>query len=247
VEKIILTKMGRFGQFAHPNQYQSLEIRNKALSLFSPHQGGILRGMLSSEKKAGFILTAIAASEGTWVYFSLAGGQQRFWRYMGFSNPWGAGAFGWAPALLCTAFLFGARCGCPRYGSTHTPLMAEGAGIGCSCLSRIVRRSHFPQVAYGSAHETRLAAASANWASALLFGLAHAIWGFFQGSLVTALRTMLATSIPGLMLALVYVASHRILAPCIVAHFVTNLLIEPGLVLAAVRGEMSGKAFAAAA
>jgi hypothetical protein len=84
-------------------------------------------------------------------------------------------------------------------------------------------------------------------ASALLFGLAHAIWGFFQGSLVTALRTMLATSIPGLVLALVYVASHRIPAPCIVAHFVTNLLIEPGLVLAAVRGEMSGKAFAAAA
>ena len=47
----------------------------------------------------------------------------------------------------------------------------------------------------------------------------------------------------GLMLALVYVASHRILAPCIVAHFITNLLIEPGLVLAAVRGEMARKAF----
>src|SRR6266481_6100197 len=74
VEKIILTKTGRFGQFAPPNQRRCLEIRNKALSSFSPHQHGILRGMLSSEKKAGFILTAIAASEGTWVVSKFPGG-----------------------------------------------------------------------------------------------------------------------------------------------------------------------------
>ena len=38
--------------------------------------------------------------------------------------------------------------------------------------------------------------------------------------------------------ALVYLASHRIVLPCIVAHFLINLLIEPGLVLAAVRGRI---------
>jgi len=39
------------------------------------------------------------------------------------------------------------------------------------------------------------------------------------------------------MLAVVYVVSHRIPALCIVSHFLINLFIEPGLVLAAV-GEM---------
>ncbi|HET6843576.1 MAG TPA: CPBP family intramembrane glutamic endopeptidase [Candidatus Angelobacter sp.] len=204
--------------------------------------------MLSSEKKAGFILTAIAASEGTWVYFSLAGGQQRFWRYMGFSNPWGAGAFGWVLALLCTAFFVWSAMRLPSVRkhlirlSWLKVLGLAVAGSAGLCEEAIFRKWLMDLLMkHGWLLPLQIGA------SALLFRLAHAVWGFFQGSLVTALRAMLATSILGLMLALVYVASHRILAPCIVAHFVTNLLIEPGLVLAAVRGEMSGKTFAAAA
>jgi hypothetical protein len=50
---------------------------------------------------------------------------------------------------------------------------------------------------------------------------------------------MAATSVLGFMLAVVYVSSHRILAPCIVSHFLINVFIEPGLVLAGFRGEMS--------
>jgi membrane protease YdiL (CAAX protease family) len=68
--------------------------------------------------------------------------------------------------------------------------------------------------------------------SAAAFGLAHAVWGLMRGSLRAALGAMIATSGLGL-------ASHRIVLPCIIAHFLINLLIEPGLVLAAVRGEMS--------
>jgi hypothetical protein len=42
----------------------------------------------------------------------------------------------------------------------------------------------------------------------------------------------------GLALGAVYLASDRSLAPCIVAHFVITALIEPGLVLAAVRDQL---------
>ena len=83
-------------------------------------------------------------------------------------------------------------------------------------------------------------------ASALLFGAAHAVWGLFRGSLGAAAGAMVATGALGLALALVYVASHRVLLPCIVAHGAINLLAEPGLVLAAVRGEM-GRATGATA
>jgi membrane protease YdiL (CAAX protease family) len=75
--------------------------------------------------------------------------------------------------------------------------------------------------------------------STLAFGFAHAVWGLMRGSLRAALGAMVATGGLGLALALVYLASHRVVLPCIVAHFVINLFIEPGLVLAAVRGEMS--------
>jgi hypothetical protein len=75
-------------------------------------------------------------------------------------------------------------------------------------------------------------------ASALLFGLAHGVWGLFCGSIRAAAGAVTATSILGFMLAIVYLLSHRIVAPCVLAHFLINLFIEPGLVLAAVRGEM---------
>jgi hypothetical protein len=39
-------------------------------------------------------------------------------------------------------------------------------------------------------------------------------------------------------LAIVYLVAGRNVAPCVAAHFLINAFIEPGLVLAAVRGEM---------
>ena len=75
-------------------------------------------------------------------------------------------------------------------------------------------------------------------ASGLAFGAVDGIWGAFRGSFRAAVGATTATGLLDLALALTYVASHRVLAPCIVAHPVINLFAEPGLVLAAVRGEM---------
>ena len=76
-------------------------------------------------------------------------------------------------------------------------------------------------------------------ASALAFGLAHGVWGAFRGSLSTAIGATIATGLLGGALAVVFVVSHRVLAPVVTAHFLINVFAEPGLVLAAVRGEMS--------
>lgn len=75
-------------------------------------------------------------------------------------------------------------------------------------------------------------------ASGLLFGLLHGGWGLLGWNLRAAVRAMAATGILGLIFAVVFVLAGRSLAPCVAAHFLVNLCVEPGLVLAALRGEM---------
>jgi hypothetical protein len=52
---------------------------------------------------------------------------------------------------------------------------------------------------------------------------------------------MAITGVLGAALAAVYVLGGRSLAPCIAAHFLLDVAIEPGLVLAALRGEMAAR------
>ena len=79
---------------------------------------------------------------------------------------------------------------------------------------------------------------AASLASGFAFGLVHGIWGAFRGSVTAAIGATVATGVLGVAPAVVFIASHRVLAPCIVSHLLINALAEPGLVLAAVRGEM---------
>ncbi len=65
-------------------------------------------------------------------------------------------------------------------------------------------------------------------ASAVTFGAVHAVWAVRGGvrSLMTAVISM---TVLGAALAVVYVVSGRALLPCVVAHFVINLVLEPWL------------------
>ena len=75
--------------------------------------------------------------------------------------------------------------------------------------------------------------------SGLTFGIMFAMWGLPKASLHVALGAGIAMTVMGAGLALVYVVGDRSLAPCIVAHFLITVVIEPGLMLAAVSGKMS--------
>ena len=76
-------------------------------------------------------------------------------------------------------------------------------------------------------------------AAGVAFGLMHGVWGLFGRSVRAARGATIATGALGAALAIVYLVAGRSLAPCIVTHFAINALIEPGLVLAACRGEMA--------
>ena len=77
--------------------------------------------------------------------------------------------------------------------------------------------------------------------SAAVFGAAHGIWGVFAKQWRIALGAALATGILGGLLAIVYVLAGRHVAPCVWAHMLINLAIEPWLILAATSGGLRNK------
>lgn len=72
-------------------------------------------------------------------------------------------------------------------------------------------------------------------ASAILFGFAHVGWGLLTGTadVGAAVGAIVATTILGLTLGIIFVTAGRSLTPAIAAHVLINLLIEPWFVLAA--------------
>jgi len=73
-------------------------------------------------------------------------------------------------------------------------------------------------------------------AGSLLFGLAHLGWAAFSGNVVAGIAAAVFTSILGAALTFLFLWSGRRLWPCIAAHALINLLIEPWLVFAVLQG-----------
>jgi uncharacterized protein len=73
--------------------------------------------------------------------------------------------------------------------------------------------------------------------SGIVFGLAHTAWILAKGDFKFTLPAILSTSILGILLAIVYLVGGRNLGPCIFAHVLINIIIEPWLMLSSVSGK----------
>ena len=74
--------------------------------------------------------------------------------------------------------------------------------------------------------------------SGVAFGLAHTSWTLLaKRNFKATLPAILSTSILGIFLAIIYLAGGRNLGPCIFAHVLINIVIEPWLMLSAVSGK----------
>jgi membrane protease YdiL (CAAX protease family) len=74
--------------------------------------------------------------------------------------------------------------------------------------------------------------------SGVAFGLAHTSWTLFaKRDFKATLPAIMSTSILGIFLAIIYLAGGRNLGPCIFAHVLINIVIEPWLMLSAVSGK----------
>jgi CAAX protease family protein len=195
-----------------------------------------------SVRRAAWILSAIAAIEGVWVVFTFAVNGAKFWRYLGFYREGSGNPGGWIVGAVVTAafVVVGMRLASvrsnlfrPSFLKLLAVLVAISAGIFEEVFFRKLLMDAIQARGYGVSPQVA--------ASALAFGIVHGIWGFFGRSLRAAIGATLATGVLGAGLAMVYAAGGRSLLPCVVSHVVLNLLLEPGLVLAAARGEMSRK------
>lgn len=74
--------------------------------------------------------------------------------------------------------------------------------------------------------------------TALSFGIAHGLWILLRREVSIAVPVILSTMVLGGLLGILYIAGERNLFPCIAAHTIINLVVEPWLILSAVSGKM---------
>jgi membrane protease YdiL (CAAX protease family) len=196
--------------------------------------------MDKQEKKAAIILAGIAGFEGVFVVINFITGGMKFVRFLGFGSDDPATVLGWVLAVGVTVVfvaLSAVRLPSVRENMLR-PSVLKVLAILLAIFAGILEELVFRKLLMNALDLRGYGVFLDILASGLAFGAAHAIWGLMGRNLRAALGAMVATSMLGFALAVVYIASGRNLAPCILAHFVINLLIEPGLVLAAIRGEM---------
>ncbi len=108
-------------------------------------------------------------------------------------------------------------------------------GIYAALPSGILEEIFFRQMLMDWLQDAGTNAALQIACSALLFGIAHGVWGLFARNRRFALGAVASTGGLGLLLALTYIVGGRNVLPAIVAHVAINLFIEPWLILGAVK------------
>lgn len=194
---------------------------------------------MSHSRKAALILGSFFCIEGTWVALNVVPDPARFCYVLGFApGRWGAPA-GWVAAALVTALFVGWSARLPSVKANMLkPSFLKGLAIFMAIAAGILEEAVFRRILMNSLQARGFGILVQILLSAVAFGLAHGVWGIFSRSITAAIGATIATGAFGAALAVVYVLSMRSVAACIVAHCVIDMLIEPGLVLAALRGEM---------
>ncbi len=199
-----------------------------------------LRRTNDSTGKSAIILGSLAVIECGWVALNFRVNGWKFVRYIGFAPGLSGTLAGWVAAMLVFMLFVGFSLRLPSvrenlFRPSWLKLLAVAVAIGAGILEEVVFRRWTMNwlLAQGFGPVLQILG------SGLLFGAAHAIWGLMGKSMRAAGGAMLATSLLGAMLGVVFILSGRSVTTCIAAHFLINLLIEPGLVLAATRGEMA--------
>ena len=188
---------------------------------------------------SAWILAGIAATEGTWVAINFARSPSGFLNYAGFAAGEDGSIAGWAlAAVIVSLFVwFSSRLPSVR-ANLLRPSFLKVLGLAVAAAAGLLEEIIFRKWLMDYLSRREIGSVVQVLASGMAFGLAHGVWGLMGRSLRAAVGATVVTGTLGAALAVVYIASGRSVAPCIAAHFLINALVEPGLVLAATRGEM---------
>jgi membrane protease YdiL (CAAX protease family) len=202
---------------------------------------------ISPTRKAALILGGIVVFEGFFVAQQAVQDPRAYLTWLGFlpgrhtPGPWGYPA----GMLVAVVFIAVSAIRLPAVRAnlvciSWLKLLAVGVAVAAGILEEIAFRS----LLMDALQRHGIGPVLQVLASAIGFGVIHGIWAFFGGHVRAGIGAVTATSMLGGALAVVYLVAGRSVAPSVLAHFLLDLLVEPGLVLAALRGEMSRPAAA---
>ena len=191
----------------------------------------------SHEQQALRIILFVLFGQGIFVAITLISDPSAFIAYLGFapgrSGSWPAWALACAIAVL---YVWSARSIRDVREHMFQPSRLKAVAVVTALVAGIVEEVIFRRWVMDYLDGAGYGVVVQVVASGLTFGLVHLLWGI--RSLAAGVNAAVSTSLLGFGLAVVYIAGGRSLAPCIVAHFVISALIEPGLVLAAVKDKL---------
>lgn len=193
----------------------------------------------SAERLAIIILVVLATPMAIPTVRKLLGNNTGFLRDLGFASGMSTPLLAWILALAIAGCYIGfAVRNVPAVAQTWirptwSKLIVFAAAIAAATVEEAVFRrlvmDYVMQLGGGWLLQVL--------ASALAFGLPHGIFGLIKRNAMAALRAASITGIMGALLGIVYLVGGRSLAPCITAHFLITLALEPGLLIASVTNE----------
>jgi membrane protease YdiL (CAAX protease family) len=193
---------------------------------------------MTDRRKTGWILGAASVTMFTPLAMVLAGRRIAVFEHLGFESGSLASPLWWILAVIVAGVYV-------IYTMRAIPLVADMQreislfkllGIGSAVVGGIVEEAIFRRWVMDMLASRGFPSMTQVAVSAVAFGLAHGLWALVGRDFRSALLAIVSTSLLGFALAIIYLAAGRNLGPCILAHVMINVVIEPWLMLSAVSG-----------
>lgn len=186
---------------------------------------------------AALVLGGISMTMGIPIAKKLSGSSSHFLSNLGFfAGPRGTPlAWGLALVLAIGYIAFSVQIPVVAQHSAEISWL-KGISVVAAIVAGIVEEAFFRRFLMDAVAKKGGSVWMQVVVSGCLFGLAHGSWGLLGGGLRIGLSAAIPTTVLGLGLGGIYTLGKRSLAPCIVAHSLIDLVLEPGLLLVAVTG-----------
>jgi hypothetical protein len=186
----------------------------------------------------GFMLAATVSelTAASFMFQPQGSWSSTLWQYV--THPPGTMLAWVASAVVTAAYVIRAALRSPVIrtyafapGSWFPFLGVRLLAVPMAFVTGFFEEAFFRKAIMDAAERHGLSAALQVVISALVFGVVHSIWAVFGGKFRAAFAIVMATSLLGGLLAVVYLIGGRSIGPCIAAHIGLNLFLEPWMVI----------------
>ena len=191
---------------------------------------------MNDRSKTAWILGAVSLIMFSPLAMVLVGYQIPLFQNLGFERDSLASPISWILATIVgIVYIFYTMRAIPFVASMQREIsLFKLLGILSAIVGGIVEEVFFRRWVMDMLMSRGFASITQVIISGVAFGLAHASWTFVKRDFKFALPAIISTSILGIFLAVIYLTGGRNLGPCIFAHVMINIVIEPWLMLSAV-------------